>query len=57
MDVTIIIVNYNTKDLFYNCALSIYQRTRDLDFEVILSNNGYSDGSIDMIRCFLHHQK
>jgi GT2 family glycosyltransferase len=50
MDVTIIIVNYNTKNLLYNCIISIYQHTKDIDFEIIVSDNGSSDGSIDMIK-------
>jgi GT2 family glycosyltransferase len=50
MDVTIIIVNYNTEELLYNCVLSIYQHTADIDFEIIVSDNGSSDGSVDMIK-------
>lgn len=50
MDVSIIIVNYNTKELTRNCLKSIYEHTYDIDFEVIVSDNGSIDGSIEMIR-------
>lgn len=49
-DVSIIIVNFNTKDLTNNCLASIYTQTRDVLFEVIVSDNGSTDGSIEMIR-------
>lgn len=50
MDVSIIIVNYNTKELTRNCLRSIFDQTKDVDFEVIVSDNGSTDGSIEMIR-------
>lgn len=50
MDVSIIIVNYNTKTLIKNCLNSVFAQTKGIDFEVIVSDNGSTDGSIDMIR-------
>ena len=50
MDVSVIIVNYNTKQLLSDCLRSIYEQTKDIDFEVIVSDNGSSDGSIEMIK-------
>ena len=49
MDVSIIIVNYNTKELLRNCLQSIYDKTKDISFEVIVSDNNSSDGSVEMI--------
>jgi len=50
MDVSVIIVNYNTKDLLQNCLKSIYTQTKDIDYEIIVSDNGSTDGSTEMIK-------
>jgi len=50
MDVSIIIVNYNTKSLLRNCLISLYKHTTDIDFEVFISDNCSTDGSIEMLR-------
>jgi GT2 family glycosyltransferase len=50
MDVSIIIVNYNTKKILRNCIISIYDQTRDIDFEIIVSDNNSIDGSVEMLK-------
>ena len=50
MDVSIIIVNYNTRDLLKDCLISIYKHTTEINFEVIVSDNGSVDGSIEMLK-------
>ena len=50
LDVSVIIVNYNTKDLTYNCLKSVFEMTKNINFEVIVSDNGSTDGSIEMIK-------
>ena len=49
MDVSIIIVNYNTCEITKNCLTSIYEKTKEINFEIIVSDNGSKDGSQDMI--------
>ena len=48
MDVSIIIVNYNTKKLTSDCINSIYEKTTGIRFEVIVVDNNSSDGSQDV---------
>ena len=50
MNVSVIIVNYNTKELTRNCLRSVFEQTKDIAFEVIVSDNGSTDGSVEMIR-------
>ena len=50
MDVSIIIVNYNTKELLSDCLTSVYCNTIDVDFEIIVVDNASCDGSEDFIR-------
>ena len=45
MDVSVIIVNYNTQALTQACIDSIYEQTRDVTFEVIVIDNASTDGS------------
>lgn len=52
MDLSIIIVNFNTKDVLKNCIESIYKFTTGIKFEVIVVDNHSIDGSIEMIRSF-----
>jgi GT2 family glycosyltransferase len=53
MDVSVIIVNYNTRELILQCLKSIFKHTRDIEFEVIVIDNNSIDGSQQMIKdCF-----
>lgn len=45
MDVSIIIVNYNTCVLTAQCIDSIFEKTKDISFEVILVDNASTDNS------------
>lgn len=50
IDVSVIIVNYNTKSLLRDCINSVIYQTKDISFEIIVSDNGSSDGSIEMLK-------
>jgi len=50
IDLSISVVSYNTKGFVKNCLNSIYQYTRGIKFEVILVDNGSTDGSIEMFK-------
>ncbi len=50
IDVSVIIVNYNTKELLKNCINSIYEKTKEISIEIIVSDNGSIDGSIEMLK-------
>ncbi|SRR5258708_3193333 len=43
MKLSIIILNYNTKELTINCVKSIIKNTKNLDYEIIVVDNGSSE--------------
>ena len=47
---SIVIVNLNTKDLTIGCLRSIQKNVKDLSFEVLLTDNGSTDGSIPALK-------
>ena len=49
MDVSIVLVSYNGQDLLRRCLASIYDHTRDLQFEVIVVDNASQDGTPQMV--------
>jgi hypothetical protein len=50
MKVSIVILCWNDKVVIANCLRSIYANTRSTEFEVIVSDNGSTDGSVKFIR-------
>lgn len=50
LDVSIVIVSYNTKDLLKECLKSIFRETSGVRYEVVVVDNCSSDGSVAMVR-------
>jgi GT2 family glycosyltransferase len=50
MDISIIIVNWNARDLLQNCLESIYRTIRDISYEIICVDNASRDGSVAMLQ-------
>jgi len=50
MDISVIIVNYNTSRVFKNCLNSIWKYKNDYQLEVIVVDNNSFDDSVVMIR-------
>lgn len=48
--VSVIIVNWNTRDILKNCLESVYAQTRPDLIEVIVVDNGSTDNSCQMVR-------
>jgi len=49
MDVSIIIVAWNVKELVRDCLKSVFDETQGIDFEVIYVDNASKDGSVEMV--------
>lgn len=49
MDLSIIIVNYNTKQLTLDCIASIYASTTTYSYEIILIDNHSSDATVEAV--------
>jgi len=47
---SVVILCWNDMKVIGDCLRSIYEETRDIEFEVIVSDNGSTDGSIEFIR-------
>ncbi|CAN5395166.1 glycosyltransferase family 2 protein [soil metagenome] len=48
-DLSVIIASYNTKDLLRNCIHSVYDSTKGVSFEILVVDDGSTDGSRDMV--------
>lgn len=49
-ELSIVILNYNTKELLKDCLQSLMDVKDEVDFEVIVSDNASTDGGPDMVR-------
>ena len=52
MDLSVIVVSYNTKALLKDCLKSVEDQTRGISFEVFVVDNASTDGSSQMVKRF-----
>jgi len=50
LELSILIVNWNTRDFLRDCLQSLYRSVKGTSFEVIVVDNASGDGSIEMIK-------
>ena len=49
LDLTIVVANYNTRELLAGCLDTVYRFTHGISFEVICLDDDSPDGSADMV--------
>lgn len=49
MDVSIIIVNYQSSNLVIDCVNSIFQKTKEISYEIIIVDNASNDNSVECL--------
>lgn len=49
MNLSIIIVSWNVKELLRKCLKSIFEKTQGIEFEIIVVDNASNDGSAQMV--------
>lgn len=49
MGLSVCIVNWNTKELLGKCIDSIMEKTKGLDYEVVVLDNDSNDGTYEMV--------
>lgn len=52
LDISIIIINWNTRQMLLNCIESLYRFDISARYEILVVDNGSSDGSVEAVR---HH--
>lgn len=49
-ELSIVIVNYNTRQFLQKCLFSIFENTKNTKYEIVVIDNNSSDGSAEMLR-------
>ncbi len=50
LDISIIIVNWNTREILRDCLNSVHEQTEGISFEVVVVDNASVDGSAGMVQ-------
>ncbi len=50
MDISIVIVNWNTKKLLLDCLSSVFETVKHISMEIWLVDNASSDGSVEAVK-------
>jgi len=50
MDLSVAIVSWNTRELLDQCIKSVFETTAGIELEVIVVDNGSTDGTVEMLR-------
>jgi len=48
--ISIVILNFNTKTSIQNCIESVKKHTQDIPYELVVIDNGSTDGSVELLR-------
>ena len=56
MDISFIIINWNTRDLLVDCLHSIEKQVKGYSFETFVVDNNSSDGSADRVKELFHNR-
>lgn len=48
-ELSVVIINWNTRGLLKDCLESLYKTVNDLSFDVYVVDNGSTDGSVEMV--------
>jgi GT2 family glycosyltransferase len=48
-EVSVVIVNWNTKKFLYNCLRSVFRNTKEISYDIWVVDNASLDGSSDMV--------
>ncbi len=50
LDLAIVVLSFNTRDLLRNCLRSVSESAGDIRFQTCVVDNGSTDGSVEMVR-------